>query len=287
VRISSSSVAPAAGSPSRSAAVPLSTRERFETDGLLLHARLEAFEEHVGIVTGRPAGNGHECCRFELPPQELVCHGVEGFAASAPDAQRPRALGQRMETEGRRRDQAERAERTDRQFRKVEAGHVLDDLSAAANALAVGPDQRHADDQVAQAAEAGAARPEAVRGHEAAQRREFRIRGVQRQALTVRGEVFLQRCERDPSLDLDDHVRGRVLHDAREPRRLHEHVDPGRRITEAELRAAPEKGNRRPAARRLAEHVGRFGQVRRHDDRFGGRSAHGVAPHADVAHIEH
>ena len=75
---------------------------------------------------------------------------------------------QRVQPHGQLDDQPERPERAGEQLGEVVARDVLDHLAAALRERAVGQRHAHADDQVAQAAVAGAQRAGVGRGHHAA-----------------------------------------------------------------------------------------------------------------------
>ena len=75
-------------------------------------------------------------------------HDRPQLGCAAP--RRERHLGrlrQRMEPEGRRRDQSQRSQRADRHLRQIETRHVFHDFAAAAHQRAVGAHDLYADDQ--------------------------------------------------------------------------------------------------------------------------------------------
>ena len=136
------------------------------------------------------------------------------------------------------RDDAERAERAGRQFRQIVAGDVLDDFAAALGQRAVGQRQRHADDQVAQRAEAKTQRAAVVGGKNAADGGAARPQRVEGKALSDVARVSRELLHGAASFDGDGEIGPGMFDDRVETRGRENDVGALRRIAPSELCSA-------------------------------------------------
>ena len=126
-----------------------------------------------------------------------------------------RGFRQRVQSETGARHEREASLGTADEAREVEAGDVLDDLSARVRDRPVGEDERHSEDQVAWRSEAMPQRARDVAREERADRRI--ARWVEGEALAARGEPRPQSREPEACLDRARQVSGVVLEDAAQP----------------------------------------------------------------------
>ena len=129
-----------------------------------------------------------------------------------------RAGRKRMQAEGDLCDDAECAEGAGEKFGEIVAGDVLDDLAAAARDGAVGEDDGHAEDEIAERAVAAAKNSAVVRGDDAADRGAIGEDGIERDTLVVARELALHGGPRCAGGDGGGHVLPNVLADAGEAR---------------------------------------------------------------------
>ncbi len=152
-----------------------------------------------------------------------------------------------MEPERDGRDRGERSERTDGDLGKIEPRDIFHDLPAAPHARAVGANERDPDDEIARRAEARATRTETAGRDRAADRRAFRLRDVEHEALTARTDDRVERGERRAGFDFDHHVGRRVIDRSIETRGRDDPIDAFRRIPEPRFRSAARDDEREPA----------------------------------------
>ena len=146
-------------------------------------------------------------------------------------------------------DDAERAERAGGQFRQIVARNVLDDFAAAAGQRAVGQGQRHADDQVAQRAEAKAQRAAVVRGKHAANGGAARPQSDRaRGAVRVCARVSCRCCIVQPASTRDREIGPGMLDDCVEARGGQNDVGALRRIAPGQFCASAARELRRSPA---------------------------------------
>ncbi len=148
----------------------------------------------------------------------------------------PRAFRKWMHAERRFRDDRERAERPDHEFRDVESRHVLHDLAAGVRDHAVGAHQLDPDDQILErpvAQRYGAVR---VRRKHSADRRAVAAEWIDRQTLPALAELRLQLAQGHACLDDDDLIFGRIIDNSVQPARAKRNIFARRRIAETELR---------------------------------------------------
>ena len=108
-------------------------------------------------------------------------------------------LREGVEAEGGFGDDGEGAEAAGEEFAEVVAGDVFDDLAAGAGDGAVGEDEGHADDEVAEAAVAVAEGAGVVGGEDAADGGAFGPEGVEGYELAVLCEGLLECCQVQPA----------------------------------------------------------------------------------------
>src|SRR5689334_10055833 len=118
-----------------------------------------------------------------------------------------------MKAEDSTRDYTESAEGAGDQFRQVVAGHVLDDLATAAGERAIGQRDGDADDEVAQSAEARTQSAAVGGRQDAADSRFVCPQWIERKALPVLSESFLQSLNGAARLGGNREVRPSVLED--------------------------------------------------------------------------
>src|SRR5437588_6821234 len=100
-------------------------------------------------------------------------------------------MGEGMKTKDSARDDPNSAQSAGDEFGKIVARDVFDDFAAAASKRAVGERNGHADDEVAQRAEAQPKRATVVRGEDSANRCSFRPQRIECKTLAVLRERFL------------------------------------------------------------------------------------------------
>ena len=125
--------------------------------------------------------------------------------------QRRFPLGSRLDLEVHLRDHSQRAERADVQLHQVVARDVLHHLTAGTRDLAGRVGHRNADHPVADGAVACPTEPVGVGCHHAADRRPFRMRWIEREALSPRPQRRLEVAEAHPRLDTAGEVGRLVL----------------------------------------------------------------------------
>ena len=155
--------------------------------------------------------------------------------------------------EGRRHDDAERAEGADVQLHQVVAGDILDDAPAGARELAVGQRDANADHEIARGAVAQSQRPGPTSSEQPADGMTWRVERIEWEKLTGFREVLLQSLELDPSLDRHDHVSRGVLDDTVQRGRTDLHVASLERAAHGRGATAADRRHGFACRRRLAQ----------------------------------
>ena len=128
-----------------------------------------------------------------------------------PGPDQRRGFGDGADLQGQLGDDAQGAERAGQELGEVVAGDVLDDPPAPFDHRSLGVHEADADDLIARPPRPEPPRPARVRRIHAAQRRAVGLGGIDQQPLPFRGKDRTQGLQRDPRLDGDRHVGGRVV----------------------------------------------------------------------------
>src|SRR5215469_970667 len=155
-------------------------------------------------------------------------------------------------------DDAQSSEGAGDELGKVVASDVFDDFAAAASERAVGKRDGYTYDEIAQRAKAQAKRAAVVRGENAADGRFFRPQRIEREALAVQGESFLQGLNGAAGLDGDGHIGPSVFEDPVHSGGRENEVGARRRIAPIEFRAAAAGNDSETNCVAQAEDFGKF-----------------------------
>ena len=144
------------------------------------------------LVLAAGVGAELECFEGKGGVREGVAGAVESGEIVGEDGPGAGGFWDGVEAEGDLCDEAEGAEGAGHEFVEVVAGHIFDDFAAGFGDGAVGEDDGHADDEVAEGAVAGAEGAAVVGGDDAADGGGFRRDGVEGDGLAVDGERALE-----------------------------------------------------------------------------------------------
>ena len=175
---------------------------------------------------------------------------------------------ERVQAKNRARDDAESAESSSGELRKIVAGDVFYDFAAAAGERAIGKRERHANNEVAERTEAQAQRTAIVGGEHTADRGFFRPQWIEREPLAMLRDSLLQFVKFATRFDGNSEVSPGVIGDFVQPRRGQNQIRPRKGIPPFKFRAATAGDDRESGFIRKTQDLGKLSFIAWRDDYF-------------------